>query len=109
MAKAQDEAQVKLDLNNPEFQRRLLGLDKSERNRVLNTLEKLLKMTWGQVYEDRGLNWEKIDNPPVRLQTGESVYSIRITQARRAVVARRGDFMSFLTLPVDHDATYERR
>lgn len=109
MARAQDEAQVRLDLNNPEFQERLLALDKGERNRVLNTLEKLLRMTWGQVYEDRGLNWEKIDNPPLRLQAGESVYSIRITQARRAVVCRRGDFMGFLTLPVDHDATYEGR
>ncbi len=109
MVKAQHQAPVKLGLNNPEFQRRLLASDKSERNRVLNTLEKLLKMSWGQVYEDRGLNWEKIDTPPVRLQAGESVYSIRIRQARRAAVARRGDFMSFLTLPSDHDATYEQR
>ncbi len=103
----QDEAKVKLDLNNPEFQRRLLALDKSERNRVLNTLEKLLKMTWGQVYTDRGLNWEKIDNPPVALQPGETVYSVRVTRARRAVAMRRGDFMSFLTLPLDHDSTYQ--
>lgn len=107
MKKDQNKAPVKLDLNNPEFQKRLLALDKSERNRVLNTLEKLLKMNWGQVYQDRGLNWEKIDNPPVALQPGESVYSVRVTLARRAVVTRRGDFMSFLTLPLDHDSTYE--
>ena len=109
MEKAHNEARVKLDLNNPEFQKRLLALDKSERNRVLNTLEKLLKMNWGQVYEDRGLNWEKLDNPPVVLQPDESVYSIRVTKARRAVVTRRGDFMSFLTLPLNHDSTYEGR
>src|SRR3972149_1333897 len=107
MKKSQNAAQVRLDLNNPEFQKRLLALDKSERNGVLNTLEKLLRMSWSQVYEDRGLKWEKIDTPPVQLQVGESVYSIRITQARRALVTRRGDFMSFLTLPVDHDATYK--
>lgn len=104
MTKALNEARVKLDLNNPEFQKRPLALDKNQRNRVLNTLEKLLKMNWGRVYQDRGLNWERIDNPPVMLQPGESVYSLRVTQARRAVVTRRGDFMS---LPLDHDSTYK--
>ena len=66
-------------------------------------------MTWAQVYQNPGLKWEKIETPPVKLQAGENAYSIRMSQSRRAVVTRSGDFMRFLTLPVDHDSTYEGR
>jgi hypothetical protein len=50
---------VKLDLNNEVFQKNLLELDKTERNRVLDTLKKLLQLDWDQVYRDPGLKWEK--------------------------------------------------
>ncbi len=106
MSEAEGDPRVRLDLNNPEFQERLFALDKTERNRVLDTLKKLHKMTWAQVYQNPGLKWEKIETPPVRLQAGENAYSIRVSQSRRAVVTRKGDFMRFLTLPVEHDSTY---
>ena len=105
----QDERRVGLDLNNPEFQERLFSLEKSERNRVIDTLAKIQKMTWSQVYRQPGLKWEEIKNPPVKLLPGEKVYSIRVSQARRAVVTRKGDLMRFLTLPLDHDSTYQGR
>jgi len=35
-----------------------------------------------------------------------SLYSIRLTQAKRAVVTRDGDFMRFLVSPPDDDSTY---
>ena len=44
---------VKLDLNNPEFQKNLLELDKSERKRVLDALKKIIKLEWEQVYRIR--------------------------------------------------------
>ena len=99
---------VKLDLNNPEFQKNLLELDKSERNRVLDTLKKLLKLNWDQVYRDPGLKWEKITSvrPPKGM---EAIYSIRITQARRATALRDGEFIRFLTVQPDHDATYGKK
>jgi len=109
MSEAPDDRRVRLDLNNPEFQERLFTLDKTERNRVLDTLKKLHRMTWTHVYQNPGLKWEKIETPPVKLQAGENTYSIRVSQSRRAVVTRNGDFMRFLTLPVDHDSTYEGR
>ena len=109
MSEAQDERRVRLDLNNPEFQERLFSLDKNERNRVVDTLAKIQRMTWNQVYRHSGLKWEEIKQPPVKLLPGEKAYSIRVSQARRAVVTRRGDFMRFLTLPLDHDSTYEGR
>ena len=107
MSNGQDARRVKLDLNNPEFHESLFTLDKTERNRVIETLAKIYRMTWTQVYQHPGLKWEEIKSLPVQLQSGEKVYSIRISQARRAVVTRRGDFMRFLTLPQDHDSTFK--
>ena len=99
---------VKLDLNNPEFQRNLLELDKTERNRVLDTLKKILKLDWERVYRDPGLKWEKITS--VRPPRGvDAIYSLRMTQARRATAIRDGDFMRFLTVQPDHDATYGKK
>ena len=51
---------VRLDLNNPVFQRQLFSLSKSEQHNTLNTLRKLADMTWQQVYTDHGLKWEVI-------------------------------------------------
>lgn len=99
---------VKLDINHPEFLKSLLDLDKTERNRVLDTFKKLLKLDWEQVYRDPGLKWEKITSvrPPKGL---DAIYSIRITQARRATAIREGDFMRFLTVQPEHDATYGKK
>ena len=51
---------VRLDLNNPTFQKELFSLQKAERQAALNTLEKLHRLSWDQVYNDVGLRWEKI-------------------------------------------------
>ena len=51
---------VRLDLNNPVFQRRLFNLSKTEQRNALNTLLKLANLTWQQVYGDHGLKWEAI-------------------------------------------------
>ena len=71
----------------------------------MDTLKKLLKLDWDQVYRDPGLKWEKITSvrPPKGM---EAIYSIRITQARRATALRDGEFIRFLTVQPDHDATY---
>lgn len=108
MSQDQNEKRVKLDLNCEVFQENLLGLDKAEAGRVLATLKKLRKMTWNQVYRDQGLKWEKIGSiePPEGI---DAVYSMRITQARRATAYRKGDFIRFLTVEPDHDATYGRK
>jgi hypothetical protein len=99
---------VRLDLNNPVFQRDLLGLEKAERHAALDTLAKLRQLTWNQVYRDKGLRWEKIASvkPPPGI---DALYSLRITQARRAVAYREGDFIRLLSIPPDHDATYGRK
>lgn len=99
---------VLLDLNNPQFQKDLLGLPKQDLLAARTTLEKLLQMTWQQVYVDQGLKWEKVSSirPPAGI---EAVYTIRLSQGRRATVWREGDYMRFLTIPPDHDTTYGKK
>src|SRR5665213_4078837 len=63
-----NEQKVKVDLNNPEFLKSWFTLkDRIEIARVLNTIEKALQLTWGQVYRDPGLKWEHITHLPVPL------------------------------------------
>jgi hypothetical protein len=99
---------VRLDLNNPVFQRDLLGLQKVERHAALDTLAKLRQLNWQQVYRDKGLHWEKIVSikPPPGIA---ALYSVRITQTRRAVAYRDGAFIRLLAIPSDHDATYGKK
>lgn len=96
---------VQLDLNNPIFQATLFGLQKPERHAVLNTLEKLSRMTWEQVYRDKGLHWEKISSVTPS-KGAEVIYSLRITQSRRAIAHREGNLMCFVLITPDHDSTY---
>ena len=100
-----DEATVRLDLNNPMFQEHLLMLQKAERHAAMTTLNKIRQLTWNQLYRDQGLKWEKISSikPPPGI---DAVYSLRISRARRATAHRDGDFIRFLTIAPDHDATY---
>lgn len=103
-----NDALVRLDLNNPVFQETLFNLQKAERHAAIDTLKKVRQLTWAQVYRDNGLKWEKIVSvkPPAGI---DAVYSLRITQSRRATAWRDGDFMRMLTVAPDHDSTYGRK
>lgn len=105
MARPEAEPRVRLDLNDPVFQRDLLALQKPERHAALDTLDKLRQMTWNQVYRDPGLKWERIASvkPPAGI---DALYSLRISRARRAVAYRDGVFIRLLSVPADHDSTY---
>ena len=83
-------------------------MPKPERHSALETLRKILHMTWDQVYRDKGLRWEKILS--VTPHKGiAAIYSLRITQSRRATAYRDGDCLRFLTVAPDHDATYGKK
>lgn len=101
-------SKVRLDLNDSDFQDDLLNLRKPDRHSALETLNKLGQMTWNQVYRDNGLKWEKIAGvtPPPGVS---AIHSLRITQSRRATAYRDGDFIRFLTIASDHDATYGKK
>ncbi len=95
---------VLLDLNTPEFQKQLFHLGKEDLHRVLLTLKKLHSMTWDQVYQDPGLNWEGIGSRAGK--PGEKVYSLRVSKKFRAVVVREHQWMRFASLHPDHDSAY---
>ena len=105
---ASRDAEVRLDLNNPVFQEQLLSLEKNERHAALDTLNKIRKLTWNQLYRDQGIKWEKITSikPPAGI---DAVYSLRISQSRRATAHRDGDFIRLLTIAPDHDASYGKK
>lgn len=108
MAKVDPDALVRLDLNNLVFQENLLSLQKPERHAALDTLNKIRQLTWNQLYHDNGLKWEKVVSvkPPAGVA---AIYSLRITQSRRATAFRDGDFIRLLTIAPDHDSTYGKK
>ena len=108
MADTEQAGKLRLDLNNEVFQENWLTLDKSERVRVTDTFRKLRQLTWDQFYRDQGLKWEKIVSvkPPKGI---DAVYTLRITQSRRASAYRDGNFLRFLTIAPDHDVAYGKK
>jgi len=95
---------IRLDLNNPEFQRQWFALAKEDRIAVLNCCVKLAALDWSTLYRDRGLRWEAIHSRTGANQ--ERLYSLRVTQKIRAVGKRSGEFLELLTLHADHDSAY---
>ena len=108
MADTEQEKRLQLDLNNETFQENWLSLDKSERSRVTDSLKKLRQLTWNQLYRDQGLKWEKVASvkPPAGI---DAIYTLRITQSRRATAYRHGNYLRFLTIAPDHDAAYGKK
>ena len=92
---------VRLDLNNPELQKEWFNLTKNEFNSTRNTLRKLSAMDWNQVYNHKGLNWEKIHS--FKTREGRELYSIRLSKKFRAIVHRKDDFLIFVSLTLPYD------
>ena len=101
---------VELDLNNVVFLQSWFSLEKDEKVRVLNALEKISQLTWGQLYRNQGLKWEAIARSPIPLPKGvATVYTLRVTQARRGVAYRERNFLRMLWVAPDHDVAYARK
>jgi hypothetical protein len=96
---------IRLDLNNPGFQRQLFNLGKEQQRSVLLTLMKISGMTWEQVYQDAGVNWEAIHSR--RGTEGQRIYSLRIGKGFRAVGYRDEDWLRLVSLHPDHDSAYK--
>lgn len=96
---------IRLDLNQPKFQDDLLQLPVEDANRVLHALQKLRKLTWPELYRDRGFRWEAVDtrNGP----DGERLHSFRATQKMRVLAYRDGDWVRLVSIHPDHDSAYQ--
>jgi hypothetical protein len=97
---------IRLDLNGPQFQADWFALERAEAQRVLASFEKISRMTWPQLYSDRGLRWEAILSRTG--PSGERLYSFRITQKIRAVAFREGEFLRMVSIHSDHDSAYQK-
>ena len=104
--KSGDSECVRLDLNNPVFQRQLFVLQKTDQLGVLNTLRKISAMTWQQIHEDSGLRWEAVISR--KGPRDERLYSFRITKGFRGIAFREHVWMRILSLHPDHDSAYKR-
>ena len=93
----------KVDMNNPQFQADLFKLEKKEQMALLSTLKKIHKMTWEEVYSNRGLKWEIILS---KQYNGKRIYSFRFSQKYRGLALREDDYIRLLTLHVDNDSAY---
>lgn len=96
--------QIKIDMNNPEFQKDFFALEKNELSALIKTLKKMRQLSWSGLYQDPGLKWETILSK--KTKTGERIYSFRFSQKYRATALREGEFLRLLTLHVDHDGAY---
>jgi|SRR3989344_5913230 len=96
--------QIKIDLNNPEFQKDSFQLEKNEQVALIKTLKKISRLTWAELYNDHGLKWEAILSK--KTPSGERIYSFRFSQKYRATALRQNEFLRLLTLHVDHDSAY---
>ena len=97
---------VLLDLNNPIFQEDLFSLDRENAARVLAALRKIKKLSWTEIYRDRGLRWELVQSKTG--PSGNRLYTIRIAAGFRALVCRQGQFMRLLLLHTEHDSAYKQ-
>jgi hypothetical protein len=101
-----NDARVRIDLDDAEFQRELFALDKDDAASVLEALRKLDRMTWRQLYVDKGMHWEQIHGEGASAH--ENRHTFRITRAFRAVAVRDGNWLRILTLHPDHDSAYKQ-
>ena len=102
---------VECDLEFPRVQFELSQLELNELGKVEESINKIRKMTWDQIYktssktQKRGLNWEPIEGQ--KTAGGKTIASIRISGKFRARVCREGKFMRFISLHPDHDSAYD--
>lgn len=64
---------ILLDMNGKEFQNSLFQLEKQEQRALLNTLRKITKSNWEDLYQDKGINWELITSQ--KTKKGQDIYS----------------------------------
>ena len=97
---------VKIDLNNPEFQKDLFALEKNDQLALIRTLRKISNLTWDELYRDQGLKWEVIVSKTTK--NNDRIYSFRFSQKYRALALREESYLRLLTLHTDHDSAYQK-
>jgi hypothetical protein len=92
---------IDLDMNDSEFQKQLFDLEKPDLQNVVNTLRKIRKLSWEQLQQHSGLNWEWIER--------KGYYTFRASSKIRIAALRDNNTLHLLEIFPDHDGAYERR
>jgi hypothetical protein len=95
---------IKVDLNNPGFQKDFFSLEKIELAALMNTLKKISQLSWSELYRDKGLKWEAVASK--KTSERHQIYSFRFSKKYRALALRQGEFLRVLSLHLDHDSAY---
>jgi ribonuclease HI len=85
---------IKIDLNIPEFQKDLFGLEKNELSALIKTLKKIHKLSWVKLYSDNGLKWKEISSKQTK--SDQRIYRLRLSQKYRITALRQEDFLKLL-------------
>jgi hypothetical protein len=95
---------ILLDMNYSDFQNNLFKLEKNEQRALLNTLDKIKKLSWEQLYHDKGIRWELISSK--KTKDDRNLYSFRFSQKYRGTAYRNGSYLVLIGLFPDHDGAY---
>ena len=98
-------SKILIDLNRPKFQQEFFELQKDEKKALLNTLKKMSKLEWTELYVDKGIRWELIESE--KSNRGNNLYSFRFSQKYRGTAFRDGDYLVLLGLFPDYDSAYK--
>lgn len=96
---------IKIDLNNPDFQKDLFALQKNEQLALIKTLRKISDLNWNELYQDHGLKWETIIAKIAK--NNMRIYSFRFSQKYRILALREDTYLRLLNLHTDHDSAYK--
>ena len=98
---------IKIDMNNPDFQRDLFLIEKDSQFALIRTLKKISNLNWFELYQDHELKWEVITSNTTKNHC--RIYSFRFSQKYRACAYREENFLRLLKLHIDHDGAYEKK
>lgn len=102
---------VQVDTSYPRFLKSLANLKVDEQEAILDTIDKIQKMTWDDVYktssktpgQKRGINYEPVDQ---KTSSGKRIATVRASAKVRIRVCRDEQFMRCISIHLDHDSAY---
>ena len=105
---------VLVDTGYPRFLKTLANLEVDDQEAILDTIDKIQKMTWHDVYktssktpgQKRGINYEPTEQ---RTASGRRIATIRSSGKIRIRVCRDEQYMRCISIHVDHDSAYKER
>lgn len=83
----------------------LWNLNKQEIELFISYAKKIEKLSWQEIYQHRGLNYEKIDSlkTPDYLDSEVSLYSMRVSQKFRILGYRSYEFFYIVWFDNNHE------